>query len=113
MTTWLSMEEVKLHLDMDRDRDDEEVYGFVLAAEQLVDNLVGIVRPPVVPVTEIVHGCGQDALVLSKFPVAAVVEVRFNGTVVTQVDPEDLSAVGWFASDTDLAGGLLRHTSWW
>lgn len=108
---WLSVAEAKLHLGKTATVDDEELYGFIEAAESLVDRLIGRVRPPLDPEVEY-HDGGCDVIVLRKSPVAAIVEVAQLGAVLAQADLDVPTSAGWHASDLDMAAGIIRHTSW-
>lgn len=107
---WLTLAEVKLHLGKDNAGDDEELFGFITAAEAMVDKLVGIVRPPLEPLVEHVDGSGGVAI-LDRCPIAAISEVAC-GTVIGQADLDDSASQGWYASDRDMAAGIIRHTSY-
>lgn len=109
--SWLTVAEVRTHLGKSSSADDEELYGFILAAESMIDDLMGTVLPSTTPREEWQRG-GCTTVILDQCPVAAVVEVSQNGTVIPQADLDDPQAVGWYASDLDMGGGLLRHTSW-
>lgn len=109
---WLGVEEAKLHLGKTRPDDDEELYGFITAAEAMVDNLIGVVRPPLEPITES-HLGARQCIVLRKFPVAAIQEVVSNAGVIAQAGAS-FTTSGWYADDSDLAGGVLRFVGgWW
>lgn len=106
---WLTVAEVKQHLGKDNTADDEELFGFVEAAEAMVDQLIGIVRPPTTPVVEYADG-SDGVVILNRSPVAAISEVYCAGSIVAQADLDDTSPSGWYASDLDLQAGVIRHT---
>lgn len=111
--SWLSVGECKQHLGKSAAvyADDEELYGFVEAAESMVDALIGVVRPSGTPRVES-HPGGRDTLVLRKCPVAAIVSVEQSGSAVPMADMDDDRPSGWYADDVDMGGGIVRHTSW-
>jgi hypothetical protein len=50
-------------------------------------------------------------LILDYAPVCVVVSVEQNGTELTERDL-DTNTPGWYATNLDLGGGMLRHSSW-
>lgn len=111
--SWLTVAEVKLHLGKDKAADDEELFGFIEAAESTVDSLIGIVRPPLEPLVDYQTGDGTQLLILARAPVAGITAVEVAGVTATQADLDDTSSVGWYALDDDMAAGFIRHTSCW
>lgn len=102
---FVSLADVKAHINKTGTDDDEELRGFVTAGCRMIEERVGHVTP--VTVSEDRTGC--DVLVLADRPVLSVTSVATlpSLTVVPQADPVN-SVAGW---TLDGPAGILKHSS--
>lgn len=101
---FVSLADVKAHMDKTGTSDDEELRGFVTAACQMIEERIGRVTPTTV--VEDRTGCA--VIVLEQRPVISVTSVASlpGLTAVDEAEPEN-SVAGWVL---DGPAGILRHS---
>ena len=105
---FITVAELKTHLNKTAATDDAELAGFVAAGCQMIRDRIGQVSP--VDAVDLTDGRRHRSIVLTEHPVVSVTAVEVaGGEVVPPADP-DAGIDGW---ELDGAAGFLRHTGLW
>lgn len=104
---FVTVDEVKIHLDKTGSADDAELAGFVSAACASIRERIG----EVAPVTAVVEACSRtDRVVLEHRPVISITKVeRLPGLDLVPEGDRGAGADGWLMPDP--AAAILEHTS--
>jgi hypothetical protein len=105
---FVTVEEVKVHMDKTDSADDAELEGFVSAACQMIRERIGEVSA----VTAVEEHCTRgDTIVLEHRPVISVTTVQqLPGLAVIPEGDEGTGTVGWVLVSRE---GIVRHTHCW
>lgn len=101
---FVSLADVKAHINKTGTDDDEELRGFITAACRMIEDRVGHVTP----VTAVEDRTGCNTLVLAERPVISITSVAVlpGLTAVPQANPAS-SVAGWVL---DGPAGILKHS---
>ena len=104
---FITVAELKTHLNKTVSTDDAELAGFISAACQMIRDRIGQVSP--VAAVDLSDG-RRRSIVLTEHPVASVTTVEVaGGEVILPADP-DTGTDGW---ELDGGAGFLRNTGSW
>lgn len=106
---FITVDELKTHMNKAGAADDAELPGFISAACQMVVDRIGVVSPTDATQTVWGHRVHRREFVLDLHPVIDVTAVTVDGTVVPQADPV-AGTDGWVL---DAGPGVLAHTQRW
>lgn len=105
---FITVAELKTHLNKASAADDAELAGFVSAACQMIRDRIGHVSP--VAAVDLSDGRRHRSIVLTDHPVVSVTTVEVaGGEVIPPADP-DTGTDGW---ELDSDAGFLRNTESW
>lgn len=104
---FVSLADVKAHMNKTDAGDDDELAGFIIAACQMINDRIGQVAPIGVSDEFTLHRPAGRIIPLTR-PVLSVTSVQIAGNPVTTIPPEDPdnNVEGWRLE----VGGVLRHT---
>ncbi|MBX6382026.1 MAG: phage gp6-like head-tail connector protein [Microbispora sp.] len=104
---FITVAEVKAHMDKTGTADDDELEGFVAAACEAIRDRIGEVSP----VGAVVEACARsDRLVLEHRPVVSITKVeRLPGLETVPQGDRGTGVDGWLMQDP--GAGILSHTS--
>jgi hypothetical protein len=106
---FVTVAEVKAHMNKTSDADDAELAGFVSAACQMVVDRIGSVSPTAATQTAWGRHHHSHSIVLDLHPVVDVTAVTVDGVAVPEADPA-AGTDGWVL---DAGPGVLTHTRHW